>query len=109
MFVEIDNIQLRLRRRLLSEEQARDQLLSIARGRTQTALEGLRLIASDGVAESAAGLWIHLRRRDEARDAYWIGSATTPGGMRTGSHGGRSLIQLVTTLDSSHSPGAPRV
>lgn len=85
MFVEIDEIHRRMKRRLLTEDDARDRLLKVAPAPTQTALEALRLVASDGVAESAAELWIHLRRRDEPsgrqmdrqafyewRDSYWL-------------------------------------
>ncbi|TYL45642.1 hypothetical protein FXB39_16850 [Nocardioides sp. BGMRC 2183] len=85
MFVQIDEIHRLLRRRMLTEDVAKDQLVKVDAGSTQTALEALRLVASDGVAESAAELWIQLRRRDEPRgrlmdrrhyddwrDSYWL-------------------------------------
>jgi hypothetical protein len=54
-----------------------EQLQSVSPRAAQSSLEGLRIVATDSVAECAASLWTHMRR-----DAVPLGTDRLPEGWR---------------------------
>lgn len=62
MFEEIAQVQRKVSRGTLSSSDASDQLRDVSSTDAQTALEDLRLIATDDLAAAAAAIWTHMRR-----------------------------------------------